>query len=165
MTIRAPNLASRILISSFVFMNATFGLTPESALAVEIPKEFRGTWCAQSKDIKGDWGAYPTDSECDGFTLSITALDLKVADQSMSCVIRDVRKFDVCPWGMTFKDRQQARRERPGQINPWSPGFRLLFECTSSGKRAEVAAVDWVIEKGSITGGVPLSYRCPWDRK
>ena len=149
------------LLSS-IFMSAALVLVPELAVAAEIPNDFRGTWCASSKDIGGEWGAYSSEgSGCDDFTVTIDAADLKSADQSVSCVIRDVRKFDVCPWGMIFKDRKQALKKRPNQINPWSPGYHMVFECTGSGK----LAVDWVIEKGSIRGGLPLDYWCPWDRK
>ena len=156
---------SRLLLSLF-FINAAIVSIPQSTLAAEVPKAFRGTWCSTSSDINGDWGAYSSEtSGCDAFAISIGAADLKSADQSLSCVIREVRSFDVCPWGMIFKDRERAQKNRPGQINPWSPGYHMVFECTDSGKPSKVLAVDWVIEKGSIRGGVPPDYRCPWDRK
>lgn len=163
---RTSQPTSRLLLLSLIFINAAIVLMPEFALATEVPEEFRGTWCATSNDINGDWGAYsPGTSGCDAFAIVIGAADLKSADQFLSCVIRDVRSFDVCPWGMIFKDRGRARKNRPGQINPWSPGYHMVFECADSGKPSKVLAVDWVIEKGSIRGGVPLDYRCPWDKK
>lgn len=154
-----PSLSITLLI--FIL-----SLFPELAMAADVPKEFHGNWCASSRNLKGDWGAYNSEeSKCDSFKIAIGAAGLKALDQSLSCVVRDVRSFDVCPWGMIFKNREQARRNRPGQINPWSPGYHMVFECTGSEKRSEVTVVNWVIEKGSITGGVPPSYRCPWDRK
>jgi len=155
---------SRLLFLCLMAVSATIAAMPEVAFAAEIPKEFRGAWCASSKDVGGQWGAYSSEgSGCDDFAITIGAADLKSADQSLSCVIRDVRQFDVCPWGMIFKTRAQARQKRPGQINPWGPGYHITFECTGSGDRT--LAVNWVIEKGNIVSGVPLDYRCPWDRK
>ncbi len=155
----------RVLFLSVVFMNAAIVLMPQVALAAEIPEAFRGTWCATSKDIGGDWGAYSSNgSDCDVVAITIGTADLKSSDQSLSCVIRNAASFDVCPWGMIFKNRKQAQKNRPHQINPWSPGYHMVLECTGSGTRPEAFGVDWVIEKGSIRSGVPLSYRCPWDR-
>jgi hypothetical protein len=163
---RISQSISRLLFLSLFFMHAAIVLAPEFALGAEIPKEFRGNWCAFSKDISGDWGAYSSEiSGCDDFVITIDAADLKSADQSLSCVIRDVRRFDVCPWGMIFKNRERARKKRPFQINPWSPGYHMVFGCTDSGGRSKVVGVDWVIEKGGIRGDLPADYRCPWDKK
>jgi hypothetical protein len=78
----------------------------------------------------------------------------------VSCVVRQVTKFDVCPWGMIFRNRKRAQALRSFQINPWSPGYRIVLQCTGGPKRS----VDWAIEKGSIRA-VSRDYRCPWDRR
>ena len=154
---RISQSISRLSLVSLTIISAAIVLMPEVVLAAEVPEDFRGTWCGTSKDINGDWHAYSSEaSECDRAAIVIDAADLKSADQSLSCVIRDVRSFDVCPWGMIFKDRAQARKNRPNQINPWSRGYHMIFECTDSGKPSQAVTVDWVIEKGSIRGGVPL---------
>src|SRR5262245_54447751 len=74
-------------------------------------------------------------------------------------IIHKVTKFDVCPWGMIFRNRKRAQALRSFQINPWSPGYRIVLQCTGGPKRS----VDWAIEKGSIRA-VSRDYRCPWDR-
>lgn len=132
----------------------------------QVPDDFRGTWCASSRDLKGDWSAFSSEpSACDDFLIAIDAADLKSADHSLSCTIRSVKSFDVCPWGMIFKDRERAMKKRPHQINPWSPGYDITFDCTESGQPRKVLKVDWVIEKGGIIGGLPPSYLCPWSKK
>lgn len=157
---------ARLLTLSSALVGTLFLLAPECAFAAEIPSEFRGTWCAQSADFTGEWGAYTADgADCDGVSVSISSSTITVARQPLTCTIQSSSRFDVCPWGMIFKDREQARQKRPGQINPWSPGFHLVFECSGAGNAAALLAVDWVLEKGSIVGGVPKSYRCPWNRK
>jgi hypothetical protein len=66
---------------------------------------------------------------------------------------------------MIFRKRERARVLRPFQINPWSPGYHIVLQCTSGSKQSETIGADWVIEKGSIRVGIPRSYRCPWDRR
>jgi hypothetical protein len=96
--------------------------------------------------------------------MEITAT--KVNSPAVSCVVRQVTKFDVCPWGMIFKNRERARALRSFQINPWGPGYRIALQCTNASKRSETIRTDWVMEKGNIlVGPVERSYRCPWDRK
>jgi len=134
----------------------------------QMPKEFQGTWCTNSDTLKKDWGAYNAeDADCqDNYSsVEITATEVKSPALSISCVVRQVTKFDVCPWGMIFRNRERARVARPFQINPWSPGYHIVLQCTGSPKRAETIEIDWVIEKGYIRGNLPRDYRCPWDRK
>jgi hypothetical protein len=141
-------------------------LMGDRALAVEMPKDFQGTWCTSSDTLKDDWGAYNTEgADCEGdySSVEITATTVKSPALSVSCVVRKVTKFDVCPWGMIFRNRERARALRPFQINPWSPGYHIVLQCTS-GSQSETIGADWVIEKGSIRVGVPRDYRCPWDR-
>src|SRR5262245_53934415 len=73
---------------------------PDCALAAEIPKDFQGRWCTTSKTLRDDWGASSTEgSDCDGdySLIEITATDVKSPVLSVSCVIRKITKFDVCP--------------------------------------------------------------------
>ncbi len=152
--------------SLFLIIAVILFFTPNPSLGTEIPIELRGYWCARSKEFKGNWGAFKADvAECDNFKLSISSSEMKIIGQGSSCVIQNSSSFDVCPWGMIFKDRELAIKKRAGQINPWSPGFHLVFACSDSTNRSEKLAIDLVLEKGSIVGGVPTSYRCPWARK
>jgi len=100
--------------------------------------------------------------------MEITATDVTTEVNNppvpMSCVVRQVAKFDVCPWGMIYKNRERARTLRSFQINPWGPGYHVVLQCTNS-KRSETIRTDWVMEKGMIEVNVPRDYRCPWDRK
>jgi hypothetical protein len=142
------------------------------ALAAEMPKDFQGIWCTNLDTLK-DMLAHdpdmlgPDGAACEGYkTLEITATEVKSPDLSMSCIVRKVTKFDVCPWGMIFRNRERARVLRPGQINPWTPGYHIVFQCTDGRKRPRTIETDWVIEKGSIRGepALPREYRCPWAR-
>src|SRR5262249_54747981 len=98
-------------------------------------------------------------------SVEVTATGVKSPALSASCIVRKIAKFDVCPWGMIFRSRERARVLRPFQINPWSPGYHIVLQCTSNSKRSETIETDWVIEKGSIRVNVPRDYRCPWDRR
>jgi hypothetical protein len=67
--------------------------------------------------------------------------------------------FDrVAKHGEDLRNRERAQVLRPSQINPWSPGYHIVLQCT--GKTIEL---DWAIEKGGIRA-VPRDYRCPWER-
>ena len=140
----------------------------DRALAAEMPKDFQGTWCTSNDTLmKDDWSAYNQGADCqdNDSSVEITATEVKSPALSISCVVRKVTKFDVCPWGMIFRNRERARALRSFQINPWSPGYHIVLQCTGSPKRAETIEIDWVIEKGYIRGNLPRDYRCPWDRK
>ena len=120
----------------------------------------------QFDTLKGDWDAYNTEgADCEGnySSVEITATEVKSPALSVSCVVRKVTKFDVCPWGMIFKNRERARALRSFQINPWSPGYHIVLQCTGRSSRSETIGTDWVIEKGSIRVGIPRDYRCPWE--
>jgi hypothetical protein len=144
-------------------------LMADGALAAEMPEDFQGTWCTSSDTLKDDWGAYNTDegADCEGnySSVEITATGVKSPALSVSCIVRKVTQFDVCPWGMIFRSRERARALRAFQINPWSPGYHIVLQCTSGSKQSETIGADWVIEKGSIRVGIPRDYRCPWDRR
>ena len=97
-------------------------LMGDRALAVEMPKYLQGTWCTSNGTlIKDDWSAYnPEGADCqdDYSSVEITAAGVKSTALSVSCVVRQVTKFDVCPWGMIFQNRERARARRSFQINP-----------------------------------------------
>jgi hypothetical protein len=158
-----------LVIASLMAPAIALALMGDRALAVEMPKDFQGNsfqrpWCSPDifKELKDD--VYNTDCEDKRDSVEITATG--VQSPNVSCVVRKVTKFDVCPWGMIFRKRERARVLRPFQINPWSPGYHIVLQCTAGGsKRSETIGTDWVIEKGSILVGVPRDYRCPWDRR
>ena len=150
--------------ASLMVPTVALALMGDRALAVEMPKDFQGTWCTGSDTLK-DWGGYNTEgADCQDNSVEITATKVSIPALSVSCVVRQVTKFDVCPWGMIFRNRERARALRSFQINPWSPGYHIVLQCTGSSKRSETIGTDWVIEKGSIRVGMPRDYRCPWDR-
>jgi hypothetical protein len=147
-----------------LILAVALALMADGALAAEMPKDFQGTWCTSSDTLK-DWAGYNSEgADCQDNSVEITATNVGIPALSVSCVVRQVTKFDVCPWGMIFRDRERARALRPFQINPWSPGYHIVLQCTGSSKRSETMGTDWVIEKGSIRVGVPRDYRCPWER-
>ena len=156
-----------LVIASLMAPAVALALMGDCALAAQMPKEFQGTWCTNSDTLKKDWGAYNAeDADCqDNYSsVEITATEVKSPALSISCVVRQVTKFDVCPYGMIFRNRERARVLRPFQINPWSPGYHIPLRCTTGSKQSEAIGADWVIEKGNITG-ITRDYRCPWDRK
>ena len=155
-----------LVIASRMIPAVVVALMAGCALAAEMPKDFQGTWCTGSDTLKDDWAAYNTeDTDCQDNSVEITATKVSIPALSVSCVVRQVTKFDVCPWGMIFRNRERARALRPFQINPWSPGYHIVLQCTCGSKQSETIGADWVIEKGSIRVGIPRDYRCPWDRK
>jgi hypothetical protein len=139
----------------------------DRALAVEMPKDFQGTWCTSSNTLKDDWHAYSAEGAVcsDANSVEITAMKVSIPAISVSCVVRQATKFDVCPYGMIFRNRERARVLRPFQINPWSPGYHIMLRCTTGSKQSETIGADWVIEKGGIRTGIARDYRCPWDRR
>jgi hypothetical protein len=150
--------------ASLMVPTVALALMGDRALAVEMPKDFQGTWCTGSDTLK-DWGGYNTEgADCQDNSVEITATKVSIPALSVSCVVRQVTKFDVCPWGMIFRNRERAQALRSFQINPWSPGYHIVLQCTSGSKQSETIGADWVIEKGSIRVGIPRDYRCPWDR-
>jgi hypothetical protein len=158
-----------LIIASLMVPAVALALMADRALAAEpqMPEDFQGTWCTSSDTLK-NWSAYnPDGADCqdNDSSVEITATELKSSALSMSCIVRKVTKFDVCPWGMIFRNRERARVLRPFQINPWSPGYHIVLQCTGGLKRSETMDIDWVIEKGYIRGDVPREYRCPWDRR
>jgi len=98
--------------------------------------------------------------------IEITATGVNFPAISMSCVVRQITEFDVCPWGMIFKNRERARALRSFQINPWGPGYHIVLQCTNASKQSETIRTDWVMEKGNIRiDNMPRNYRCPWARR
>jgi hypothetical protein len=94
--------------------------------------------------------------------MEITAQEVNT--RAFNCVVRRVTKFDVCPWGMIYKNRERARALRSLQINPWGPGYHIVLRCT--GKESKTMEDDWLVEKGTLQlGDAPRDYRCPWDRR
>jgi len=145
--------------ASLMVPTVALALMGDRALAVEMPKDFQGTWCTGSDTLK-DWGGYNTEgADCQDNSVEITATKVSIPALSVSCVVRQVTKFDVCPWGMIFRNRERARALRSFQINPWSPGYHIVLQCTSGSKQSETIGADWVIEKGSIRVGIPRDYR------
>jgi hypothetical protein len=162
---RPPQLSPQ-----FPILAVALALMADRALAAgpQMPDDFSGYWCASSDFPKDAWAAYQVKEggDCgDWSSVEITATGVKSPALSMFCVIRKVTKFDVCPWGMIFRNRKRAQALRSFQINPWSPGYHIVLQCTGGPKRSEMIGADWVIEKGSIRAGVPREYRCPWDRR
>ena len=83
-------------------------LMSDRALAVEVPKYFHGTWCTESDTLK-DWAGYGSEAvDCQNNSVEITATKVSIPVLSVSCIVRQVTKFDVCPWGMIFRNRERA---------------------------------------------------------
>jgi hypothetical protein len=155
-------------------------IVPAVAIAAppQMPEDFQGTFCYLEKE-RGLPSPIPTDvairaifegmatcADTNPEKIEITATKVNIPAISVSCVVHQVTKFDVCPWGMIYKNRKKAQALRSSQINPWGPGYQIVFQCTSTPTRPETIGTDWLIEKGSISvGDVPRDYRCPWDRR
>jgi hypothetical protein len=161
-----------LVIASLMVPAAALALMADRALAAEprMPEDFWGTWCGGGfhESLNYHFGPCDGDAKDEYSEMEITATEVTVEVNNpaipMPCVIRQVTKFDVCPWGMIYKNRKRARVLRSFQINPWGPGYHIVLQCTSAPKRSETIRTDWVIEKGYIRMDVPRVYRCPWDR-
>jgi len=157
--IRKPRQV-RSRLGPIIISAVALALMADRALAAEpqMPEDFQGTWCLDG-DLSTNEPTFPPCAETQA-EIEITAT--KVNSPAASCVVRQVTKFDVCPWGMIFKNRKRAQALRSFQINPWGPGYHIVLQCTS--KLSETIRIDWVMEKGYIRD-VPRDYRCPWDRR
>jgi hypothetical protein len=123
-SVRATLLGLAILMASI------------TAASAEMPKDFQGTWCTSSNTLKDDWHAYSTEgADCDDAnSVEITATKVIIPALSVSCVVRQATKFDVCPYGMIFRNRERARVLRPFQINPWSPDYHIARRAASKSR-------------------------------
>src|SRR5262245_7038598 len=89
-------------IYALVIASLMVALMADCALAAEMPKDFQGTWCTSSDTLKDDWDGYDTEgADCVGDyrSVEITATGVKSLALSVSCLVRKVTKFDVCPGG------------------------------------------------------------------
>jgi hypothetical protein len=150
--------------------------TADRTLASEpqMPESFQGTWCYNRDIFHGfPWGsAYRYSGPCpkldppSPIEIEITAKEVNGPAMPVSCVVRQVTKFDVCPWGMRYRNQERARALRSFQINPWGPGYHIVLQCTATPGWSETVGSDWKMEKGAIiVGDVSRDYRCPWDRR
>jgi hypothetical protein len=98
-----------------------------------------------------------------GHVFEITATEMRGSNLPVSCVVRTVTQFDVCPWGMIFRNRQRAQALRSFQINPYGPGYQIVFQC-SNPDQSKIVGGSWAMEKDAIRMGFSREYRCPWDR-
>jgi hypothetical protein len=162
-----------LVIASLMVPAAAPAVVADRALAAQpqMPESFQGTWCSNPRTSLGFRGfSSYSEGPCDvdaeeGSEIEITATAI-TAKGTTHCVVRQVTKFDVCPWGMIYKNRERARSLRSFQINPWGPGYHIVLQCTGIPKRPETIGNDWLIEKGTLqVGDVPRDYRCPWGRR
>ena len=125
-------------------------VVPAVAIAAppQMPEEFQGTWCYRGNDglpspiptdvsIRAIFEGMATCADTNPEKIEITATKVNIPTISVSCVVRQVTKFDLCPWGMIYKNRKKAQALRSFQINPWGPGYHIVFQCTSASKQSE----------------------------
>jgi hypothetical protein len=134
-----------LIIASLMVPAVALALMVDRALAAEpqMPESFQGPWCSNDNkpfleldeppsyrplDQPPAYGVPPCDLS---IQIEITATKVNIPTAPMSCVVRQVTKFDVCPWGMIFKNRKRAQALRSFQINPWSAGYHVILRCTS----------------------------------
>src|SRR5215470_499264 len=150
---RALESIYALVIASLMVPAVPLALMADRALAAEpqMPEDFRGTWCgSDNASLRGEFGLYSCPADDSEIEITATGVTAEVGNPAIpvSCVVRQVTKFDVCPWGMIYKNRERARALRSFQINPWGPGYHIVLECTDRSKRSETIGTDWVIEKG-----------------
>src|SRR5262249_20729480 len=162
-----------LVIASLMVPAVPLALMADCALAAEpqMPEDFQGTWCADA----GVPGLYapsvysyrniipcksprlPPSASAEGSPLveiEVTSTQVNSRGARVSCEVRKVTQFDMCPWGMIFKNRERARALRSFQINPWGPGYNIVLECTRgpptvTGDLPSVTInTDWFIQKG-----------------
>jgi len=114
-------------------------MADEFAAEPQMPEPFQGTWCANGEipgvhESSGYWpGPCKNPDPSPEIEIEITPTGVNSPDIRVSCEVRQVTKFDVCPWGMIYKNRERARALRSFQINPWGPGYRIVLQCTRAG--------------------------------
>jgi hypothetical protein len=156
---------------AYVLTGALLGVAQAPAAEPQMPESFQGIWCYSTGTLgfHGPSSYYPgpcPEEAPDPNQIEITATKVNDPSIPLSCIVHQVIKFDVCPWGMRYRNRAQARALRSFQINPWGPGYHIVLQCASAPKRSETVGTDWLIEKGAISvGDVPRHYRCPRDRR
>ena len=97
-------------------------MAPTVAIAAppQMPEDFHGTYC--HLDEGGQPSPIPTDvsiqlifegmSKCadtNSEKMEITATKIDIPAIALSCAVRQVTKFDLCPWGMIYKNRKKAQ--------------------------------------------------------
>jgi hypothetical protein len=159
--IRNPARQVRSRLAPIIISAVALALMADRALAAEpqMPENFQNTWC-----LNGDLSNEPTLTAipCSETQVEVEITATKMNFPAASCVVRQITKFDVCPWGMIFRNRERARALRSFQINPHGPGYQIVLRCM--GKLSETISINWVMEKDYIRD-VPREYRCPWDRR
>jgi hypothetical protein len=110
-----------LVIASLMVPAVALALMADRALAAEpqMPESFHGTWCSNPGAALGfrgfsSYSSGPCDADYpEGSEIEITATEITAEVNHpavpMSCVVRQVTKFDVCPWGMIYKNRERAR--------------------------------------------------------
>ena len=177
-----------LVIASLMVPAVALALMADRALAAEpqMPEPLHGTWCSDA-GVPGLYG--PSDywnGPCknpDGNPLveiEVTSTQVNSRGGRVSCEVRKVTQFDMCPWGMIFKNRERARALRSFQINPWGPGYNIVLQCThpalifldpsfvTGDLPSFTIKTDWSIQKGVLHVGdeAPRDVaRCPWDRR
>src|SRR5262249_33630960 len=120
--IRKPRQV-RSRLAPVIISAVALALMADRALAAEpqMPESFRGTWCgSDNASLRGELGLYSCPADDSEIEITATGVTAEVGNPAipMSCVVRQVTKFDVCPWGMIYKNRERARALRSFQINP-----------------------------------------------
>jgi hypothetical protein len=166
-----------LVIASRMVPAVALALMADRTLAAEpqMPKDLQGIWCSYGGTL-GDESAGYYREPCNNpnserLEMEITATEVTAETETgnlvapISCVVRQITKFDVCPWGMIFKNRKRAQALRSFQINPWGPGYHIILRCTGTDTTRTIKN-DWLVTKGYyLEIGVPRDYRCPWDRR
>ena len=97
-----------LVIASLMVPAVALALMAGRALAAEpqMPENFQNTWC-----LNGDLSNEPTLTAipCSETQVEVEITATKVNFPAASCVVSKVTKFDVCPWGMIFRNRERAR--------------------------------------------------------
>src|SRR5262245_58653332 len=120
---RALESIYALVIAPLMVPAVPLALMAELALAAEpqMPEDFRGTWCgSDNASLRGEFGLYSCSADDSEIEITATGVTAEVGNPAIpvSCVVRQVTKFDVCPWGMIYKNRERARALRSFQINP-----------------------------------------------
>jgi hypothetical protein len=104
--------------------------TPVHALAAEIPKQMRGTWCANSSPYQRVSRAPCEDP--DGFVMEVTAKGFYVTDSPCTAI-------------------QVTKR---GPVTQWGPSYRIKFKCTGEERKTLITEQHWQIEKDYLLVGL-----------
>src|SRR5262249_33472219 len=111
----------------------------------QMPKPPQGTWCPNEGS---SYHRCKFEVDMKIIPMEITAKEVNT--RAFNCVVRRVIKFDVCPWGMIYKNRERAGSKI---VSDKPVGARLSHRTPMHRQRVENDGRRLANRKGNPPGG------------